>query len=135
MANTIEAVSFAREEQAYEEDWLIADDTAADLFFVETRKVDWRFGPIRITARMEANAIAYQIWLEVGPAKTKLAEGKLSSEKDQVCVSGKVVVVKVKVCLQAKFREQELWASGEACAKKLFGGWSCRGFKTKILVW
>ena len=92
----------------------------------------WGIGPLDVCATKIA---ADRVDVEIKLAGVRIGHGTLSAANSKICASASIGVVKAKVCVRADFPGHTVWAEGEVCIRKILGGWSCRGFKTKILSW
>ncbi|MGH8239325.1 MAG: hypothetical protein ACREXP_20220 [Steroidobacteraceae bacterium] len=100
--------------------------------FAETRAACWGIGPLEVCVTQVA---ADYINVEIKLAGIKIGSGSLTAGHNSVCASANVGLVKTKLCVTADFPNRTVWVEGQLCTRKWSGGWSCRGFKTKILAW
>jgi len=68
-------------------------------------------------------------------AGIKIGSGTIRAGNERICASANVGLVKAKVCVRGDFSDNTVWVEGEVCTIEWTGGWSCRGFKTKLISW
>ncbi|RZK01001.1 MAG: hypothetical protein EOO76_10615 [Novosphingobium sp.] len=123
----IMAITFNQEEQ----------DADVEAFFdepaFEERALScWGIGPLEVCATKVA---ADRVDVDIKLTGVRIGSGTLTAANSSICASASVAIVKAKVCVTADFPGQVVWVEGKVCTRKFPSGWSCRGFKSKILAW
>ena len=92
----------------------------------------WSMGPLQVCGKIVSGD---RVEVEIKLAGIRIGSGTLSAGNSQICASGNVALFKVKVCVRADFPGKTVWVEGQLCTRKFPSGWSCRGFRTKLISW